>query len=288
MKKYALIAVLAIGLLSFSQVLAAGPAASAGILPDSKFYFLDQFGEWFQNIFTFSAKGKAELAVKRAQERIAEVQALLEKDGPQAHGLDTALAGLTSAEDSAQAAVAKVSDQQEKSDLARQATENFNEISKTTTEILGQQIKNLIENFKPEKEALQKQIKDAVTSGNKTLAAQLRDQLVTKENDLRDQINALQEKFQQMSEQTDAVEKDLEDSLDQGDKQAVQEQQQEDLKQQAEQAREAAKTQLEMIREQTKDLQEHLRLDHPEDSQSSQDLKDLQQQKTDLEKEVND
>lgn len=50
----------------------------AGVLPDSKFYFLDKFDEWVQkNVFTFGIKSfRAEAYLKSASERIAELQFL--------------------------------------------------------------------------------------------------------------------------------------------------------------------------------------------------------------------
>lgn len=50
----------------------------AGVLPNSKFYFLDRFDEWAQeNIFTFGINSlRAEAALMNASERVAEAQIL--------------------------------------------------------------------------------------------------------------------------------------------------------------------------------------------------------------------
>lgn len=50
----------------------------AGVLPNSKFYFLDRFDEWMQeNIFTFGVSSlRVEAAMANASERVAEAQIL--------------------------------------------------------------------------------------------------------------------------------------------------------------------------------------------------------------------
>lgn len=287
MKKYLLGVFLIILLSGSAKALAATTSVNPGILPDSKWYFLDKFGEWIDSLFTFGAKNKAELAVHQAQERAAEIQALLQKDPTATSALDDTLTRLAEAKDAAKNAVNKVSDLTEKSDLAKETDQKFNEVEQEVNESLGQQIKALIENFKPVKEGLQEQIKLAQKSGDKKQAADLRDQLVAKEAGLRDQIHALQQKFDETQQQMDDDQKVLDDSLDEQDKSEAAKEDAELQKKQAEQAAETAKEQLEMLNEQSKDLQDHLRLDHPNDD-SSHDLKDLEQEKQDLEKEVKD
>jgi len=50
----------------------------AGVLPNSKFYFLDRFDEWMQeNVFTFGVSSlRTEAALANASERVAEAQIL--------------------------------------------------------------------------------------------------------------------------------------------------------------------------------------------------------------------
>lgn len=49
---------------------------SAGITPDSPFYFLDTFGEQVQLFFAFSPAAKVETATKIAGEKVAEAKAM--------------------------------------------------------------------------------------------------------------------------------------------------------------------------------------------------------------------
>jgi hypothetical protein len=52
---------------------------SPGLTPDSPFYFLDSFGESISMFFAFGAEKKAERAIQIAEEKLAEVKAMAEK-----------------------------------------------------------------------------------------------------------------------------------------------------------------------------------------------------------------
>lgn len=52
---------------------------SAGTTPDSPFYFLDKLGEWFAVKLVFNPVKKAELKLKHASERLAELKDIEEK-----------------------------------------------------------------------------------------------------------------------------------------------------------------------------------------------------------------
>ena len=63
------ISLLLVPFLAFAQ----SPQAtlpSAGLTPESNFYFLDKFGEAFREFFTFNPDGKAHLQITFAAERI--------------------------------------------------------------------------------------------------------------------------------------------------------------------------------------------------------------------------
>lgn len=63
---------------------------SAGITPESPFYFLDILGETLQRFFTFSPESRARLEITFAKERIAEIKVILEDRGIGAKGLGVA------------------------------------------------------------------------------------------------------------------------------------------------------------------------------------------------------
>lgn len=66
------------------------PLPSAGLTPESAFYFLDTFSETLREFFTFNPEGKTRLQLLFSAERIAEIKAVLETKGVEAQGLDRA------------------------------------------------------------------------------------------------------------------------------------------------------------------------------------------------------
>lgn len=67
---------------------------SAGLTPESAFYFVDKLGEALREFFTFNPEGKAHLQIDFAAERIAEMKIILETKGVEAKGLAVAQARL--------------------------------------------------------------------------------------------------------------------------------------------------------------------------------------------------
>ncbi len=53
---------------------------SAGITPDSSFYFLDRLGENIREFFTFNPEAKAKLQIEFAGERISEISVMVKND----------------------------------------------------------------------------------------------------------------------------------------------------------------------------------------------------------------
>src|SRR3989344_4394366 len=81
MKKVITTAILVSSLFVGGAVFAQSPQAtlpSAGLTPESNFYFLDKFGEALREFFTFNPEGKARLQITFAAERIAEIKVILE------------------------------------------------------------------------------------------------------------------------------------------------------------------------------------------------------------------
>lgn len=63
---------------------------SAGISPESPFYFLDLLGEKLQDFFTFNPEAKAKLQIEFAGERVSEIKVLVETKGAHTKGIDKA------------------------------------------------------------------------------------------------------------------------------------------------------------------------------------------------------
>jgi len=85
--KHSLLRIILVGCLLVTSLFA-GSAVYAqdkelpdpGITPDSPFYFLDRWGKGIGMFFTFSAEAKAKRALRYAEERLAEAQAMATKN----------------------------------------------------------------------------------------------------------------------------------------------------------------------------------------------------------------
>lgn len=82
------ISLLFIPFLAFAQSQPTLP--SAGLSPESPFYFLDRLGENLQEFFTFNPEARAKLQIEFAGERISEIKVLVETKGAHTKGIDKA------------------------------------------------------------------------------------------------------------------------------------------------------------------------------------------------------
>src|SRR3989338_4532378 len=83
-------ALVALFVFASSTVFAQGTQAnlpSAGLTPESSFYFLDRLGENLRQFFTFNPEAKAKLQIEFAGERIAEIKVIVEEKVVNAKGL---------------------------------------------------------------------------------------------------------------------------------------------------------------------------------------------------------
>jgi hypothetical protein len=99
---------------------------SAGLTPESPFYFLDKLSETLQRFFTFNPESRARIEITFAKERIAEIKVILEDKGVNAKGLSVAEQGLT---DNLSRATTILADQKQAgkdtSNLARELSDNL-------------------------------------------------------------------------------------------------------------------------------------------------------------------
>lgn len=141
--KYILLSLLFVPLLVFAQTQPVLP--SAGLTPESLFYFLDLFGESLQRFFTFNPESRARLEITFAKERIAEIKLILEDKGVTAKGLNIAEAGLQ--DNLSRATIILAQEKQKGKDTSSIAKELSDEISPAHDA--------LKDTFKSEKNALE-------------------------------------------------------------------------------------------------------------------------------------
>ncbi len=147
--KQALIAVLVVAaaiFVGYGPVLAHSEKElpNPGLTPSSPFYFLDRFGEFMREFFTFSPEGKARLQVEFSAERVAEVKLTLETHGANSGALETALSRLQKNVSRAADFVAEERNEgKEVDELAQEIGEGFEEQRDLLEEIFEERTETL-------------------------------------------------------------------------------------------------------------------------------------------------
>lgn len=156
-----LISVLFLPFLVFAQTNTVLP--SAGLTPESPFYFIDRLGEALQEFFTFNPEAKAKLQITFAAERIAEIQVILETKGVEAKGLKVAQAKLQGNIAKAASIIEKEKNKgKDVKNLAKSISNDF-EIKKDALKEIFRAQKHALQN---QKEDLKEKIGEAKKEGN--------------------------------------------------------------------------------------------------------------------------
>jgi hypothetical protein len=184
---------------------------SAGLTPESSFYFLDRLGENLRQFFTFNPEAKAKLQIEFAGERIAEIKIMVEKKGVNAKGLAIA-------ESLLQANVAYAAEivNEEKT-----SGKDVTVLAKTLNDEFDARDKLLEQTFKDAKAQLKAQRKEIKTNllaearrvGDTAQIAVLEAQL----NDIDGQIDALGQKKDQLENSLQNEQKNIEKEMSEAD-----------------------------------------------------------------------
>lgn len=180
MKKTFIVTIaLAISLFTFagSAVLAQDQQVnlpSAGLTPESQFYFFDKLGEALQRFFTFNPESRARLEITFAKERIAEIKLVLEDKGVTAKGLSVAEAGLQ--DNLSRATTILAQEKQTGKDTSSIAKELSDEIS-PAQDVLKDTFKSQKNALEIKEDELKAKIKEARRAGDTAQAETLTKQL---------------------------------------------------------------------------------------------------------------
>jgi len=201
---------------------------SAGLTPESSFYFLDRLGENLRQFFTFNPEAKAKLQIEFAGERISEIKIIIEKKGVNAKGLAIA-------ESLLQANVAYAAEivSEEKT-----SGKDVAALAKTLNDEFDARDKLLEQTFKDAKAQLKAQRKEIKTNllaearrvGDTAQIAVLEAQL----NDIDGQIDALGQKKVRLEKNLQDEQDKIEDEMSEAD------QEKEEIEQKEEQEAEEA------------------------------------------------
>ena len=184
---------------------------SAGLTPESSFYFLDRLGENLRQFFTFNPEAKAKLQIEFAGERITEIKIMIEKKGVN-------VKGLAIAESLLQANVAYAAEivSEEKT-----AGKDVAVLAKMLNDEFDARDKLLEQTFKDAKEQLKTQRKEIKTNllvearrvGDTAQIAVLEAQL----KDIDGQIDALGQKKDQLENSLQNEQKNIEKEMSEAD-----------------------------------------------------------------------
>lgn len=180
---------------------------SAGLTPESAFYFLDRFGEALREFFTFNPEGKARLQITFAAERISEIKVILETKGVEAKGLEVAQSRLQA--HLANAAVVLADQKSEGKDISTLAKELDDELE-TPKSALADSFKTEKRTLKAKENELKAQLKAAHRAGDTAKAEAIAQELgqvkaqlellELKEGDIEDAVEAEEEKLEEEME----------------------------------------------------------------------------------------
>ncbi len=231
--KFVLVSLLFVPFLAFAQ----SPQVtlqSAGLTPESSFYFLDRLGENLRQFFTFNPEAKAKLQIEFAGERIAEIKIMVEEKGINAKGL-------TIAQSLLQANVAYAA---EIVNEEKVSGKDVSALAKTLNDEFDARDKLLEQTFKDAKAQLKAQRKEIKTNllaearrvGDTAQIAILEAQL----KDIDGQIDALGQKKDQLENSLQNEQNKIEDEMSDADQKKEEvEQKEEQEAVEAEEAKEA-------------------------------------------------
>lgn len=234
--KFVLISLLFVPFLVFAQS-SQTTLPSAGITPESSFYFLDRLGENLRQFFTFNPEAKAKLQIEFAGERIAEIKIIVEEKGVNSKGLAIAQSLL-------QANVAYAAEivSEEKT-----SGKDVSALAKTLNDEFDARDKLLEQTFKDAKAQLKAQRKEIKTNllaearrvGDTAQIAVLEAQL----KDIDGQIDTLGQKKDQLENSLQEEQENIEKEMDEADQEKEEleqkEEQEADEVEEAEEAEEA-------------------------------------------------
>lgn len=204
--------VLAVSLLSGGVVFAQNETAlpNPGITPESRFYFLDTFGEFLREFFTFSPEGKARLQITFAAERIAEIKVILETKGVKARGLGVAQSRLLA---HLADATAIVIEQKEEGEDASALAEELDDAFEGPKSALEEAFRAKKQALEAEEDELKAKIKEDRRAGDvaqiESLVRQLREVKAQKElleQEKEEQEEALEREEERLEEEMEAQE----------------------------------------------------------------------------------
>ncbi len=187
-----------------------GTPPSAGLTPQSPFYFLDRLGEVLRELVAFSPETKIRLQVSYAAERIAEIQIEMAAKDVDAKGLGVAQSRLENHLSKASRLVSEEKSKGRNVDDWEEAIKGEIEVSKRVLEASFEVVKDELEN---EREALKKEL-EAARKSNETAREEV---LMQKLEDLEQEKDRLEDERETQKQSLEDEKERLDDDEEDDD-----------------------------------------------------------------------
>jgi hypothetical protein len=196
---------------------------TAGLTPESPFYFFDKITEALQGLFAITPEAKVKLQLSFASERVAEAKAMLAIEGDHKEGLDIIHASLVeNVQNTANILKQEKNAGKDIAQLAKEANAQFDSEEKNLNNTLAEAHKEVV-NIKIEeyKKLLEeaKAIKDEAKISdveknleeNKQIAQDLKDKKEEIKKSFHEEKRAIEEQMSEKDQEEDKIDSEQED-----------------------------------------------------------------------------
>ncbi|MFA5132064.1 MAG: DUF5667 domain-containing protein [Candidatus Paceibacterota bacterium] len=208
-------------------------SASAGLTPESSFYFFDKLTESLQELFAFTPEAKVKLQIAFVAERVAEAKAMLAESGDHSKGLDSVhtsiidtvqkTAEIIKTEKAAGNDVTKLAKEandefdSEESDLSKSLSDAHKEI----VDVKIESFKKLLEEAKVTKDEAKITDAEKALEDAKKSAEDFKDKKDEIKKSFQDEKRSIEEEMSKEDQEKDTMESENEDTEDVEDTDSV-------------------------------------------------------------------
>jgi len=199
---------------------------SAGLTPESSFYFFDKITESLQELFAFSPDAKVKLQLAFAAERVAEAKAMLANPGDHKKGLEEVNASIVqNIQKTSEVLKSEKSKGNDISSLAKEANDQFDDEESDLNKTLAESHKEIVDTkivetkkLLEEAKATKDEVKITDAEKNLELAKQNAEDLKTQKEEIKksfqDEKRSIEEEMSKDDQEEDKINHENEDVND--------------------------------------------------------------------------
>lgn len=202
---------------------------SAGLTPESPFYFLNKISDSLQELFTFSPEAKVKLQLAFAAERVAEAKAMLANPGDHKKGLEEVNASIVqNIQKTSEVLKSEKSKGNDISTLAKDANDQFDHEESDLNKSLAEAHKEVVDTkitetkkLLEEAKATKDEVKITDAEKNLELAKQNAEDIKTQKEEIKksfqDEKRAIEGQMSKDDQEKDKINHEKEDLNDEED-----------------------------------------------------------------------